>query len=69
MGLRELRKQKKFTQKELAVLSKVPIRNIQKYEEGCININNASGHTIYKLSKALKCRMEDLLDKDTLDDN
>ena len=65
--LQELRKSQGLTQKDLAYLSEVNQRLIQDYEQGHKNINGASGIRLYKLSKALHCSIEDLLELDQMD--
>lgn len=62
-NLKRIRKIHNITQKELAERSSVGLRSIQMYEQRSKNINNASGETLYRLSKVLSCRMEDLLEK------
>ena len=52
-----------ISQNELAKLSNVNKRSIQMYEEKYKDINKANVITIYMLSKALGCQMEDLLEK------
>ena len=59
--LKRLRKEKKLSQKELALLSGIPIRNIKAYEQNKVDISNAQVKTLYSLSKALNCKIEDLL--------
>lgn len=59
--LKETRVSKGLSQSELADRSGVSLRTIQGYEIGKRDINKASGETLYKLSKALGCLMEDLL--------
>ena len=59
--LQRIRKQAGLSQSQLAEQAGVSIRMIQKYETGERNINNASAITIYKLAKALKVTVEDLL--------
>lgn len=59
--LKETRVSKGLSQSELADRSGVSLRTIQGYEIGQRDINKASGETLYKLSKALGCSMEDLL--------
>jgi transcriptional regulator with XRE-family HTH domain len=60
--LADIRSKKGLSQNELAALSGVSARVIKAYEQGERDINNAKAETIYKLSHALSCRMEDLLD-------
>lgn len=52
----------RLTQKTLSERSGVNLRMIQHYEQGVKDINKAQSITLYKLAKALKCDMEDLLD-------
>lgn len=51
-----------MSQAELAEESGVPLRQIQLFEQGQRDINKTAAVTLYKLSKALRCRMEDLLE-------
>lgn len=51
------------TQAELAKMSDVSLRSIQMYEQRNKDINKASADTVYRLSKALGCTMEDLIEK------
>ena len=66
MGLKELRTKRNLSQNELGKISGVSWRTIQNYEQGIKDINKAKGETLYKLSKALKCKVEDLLVKDNI---
>lgn len=61
--LKELRNRTNLTQKELAEKASVSLRMVQKYEQGEKDLNKAQGITLYKLSKALGCRMEDLINR------
>ena len=51
------------TQAKLAQLSNVSLRSIQMYEQRNKDINKASADTVYRLSKALGCTMEDLIER------
>jgi len=59
--LKEYRTKKGYSQSELAILSNVPIRNIRAYEQGKLDISKASADSLYALSKALGCTIEDLI--------
>ena len=48
---------------ELSKLSGVSLRSIQVYEQRNKDINKASLETVYRLSKALGCTVEDLIEK------
>lgn len=52
-----------FSQSELASRSGVALRQIQLFEQRQRNINNAAAITLLRLSKALHCKMEDLVEK------
>jgi transcriptional regulator with XRE-family HTH domain len=60
--LREHRDNCGMSQAELAEESGVPLPQIQLFEQGQRDINKTAAVTLYKLSKALCCRMEDLLE-------
>lgn len=62
-NLKNLRNLAGFSQSELAVLSEVPVRSIQQYEQRQKNINKAQAETLLRLARALNCRMEDLIEK------
>lgn len=51
-----------FSQSELAAESGVALRQIQLFEQRQRNINNAAAITLLQLSKALHCRIEDLME-------
>lgn len=65
--LKDHRIKKGLSQSQLASASGVSVRMIQYYEQGVKDINKASGETLYKLSKALGCKMEDLIEKEKED--
>lgn len=60
--LRDRRSNCGLSQSELSVEADVPLRQIQLFEQGQRDINKTSAITLYKLSKALHCRMEDLIE-------
>ena len=59
--LKELRKEKKLTQQELAGRSGVKLRMIQAYEQNYQDISKAEVGSMIRLAKALSCSVEDLL--------
>ncbi len=61
-NLKIYRKRVGYSQKELAEVTGIPVRMIQHYEQRQKNINKAQAEYIIKLSKALGCNMEDLLE-------
>ena len=62
--LKERRTNCNLSQSELAAESGVSLRQIQLFEQKQRNINNAAAISIYRLSKALHCSMEDLIELD-----
>jgi transcriptional regulator with XRE-family HTH domain len=61
-NLKNIRKERGYSQKQLAELSGVNVRMIQFYEQGARDINIAQADTVYKLAQALECNMEELLE-------
>lgn len=51
-----------LSQSKLAKRAEVPIRQIQMFEQGQRDINKLQALNLFKISKALHCRMEDLLE-------
>lgn len=66
MGLREIRKSKNLTQRELAKRSGINFRSLQDYEQGHKSLASANGDTLLRLSTTLGCSMEDLLLDDSV---
>ncbi|MBQ4559935.1 MAG: helix-turn-helix transcriptional regulator [Tyzzerella sp.] len=62
-NLQRKRKQVGLSQSELAELSGVPVRTIQQYEQRQKNINKAQVEYLFKLSGALGCNVECLIEK------
>ena len=62
-NLKRIRVSYGCTQAELAKQSGVTLRSIQMYEQRNKDINKASAETLYRISKVLGCRIENLLEK------
>ena len=62
-NLKKIREAVGFSQSNLADKSGVSVRMIQHYEQGVKDISNAQLGTVYKLAKALKVNIEDLIEK------
>ena len=60
--LKDIRESKGLTRKELSELSGINFRSLQDYEQGHKNITSAKGETLYRLSVALGCSMEELVE-------
>ena len=63
-NLKLIRKEKKLSRRELALLSGVSRQTIQALEEGFTNAEEIKLSTLIKLSKALKVKPSELLDTD-----
>ena len=61
-SLKTIRKKRKLSQEELAILSGVNVRSIRAYEQGKNDIAKAQGDTLRMLAKALDCSIEELLE-------
>lgn len=64
--LRILRVKRGLSQSELAKLSDIPVRTLQKYENNYQSIDGAKLNTICQLSAALECKITDILESDEL---
>lgn len=64
MELREIRKSRKLTQRELAQKSGVNFRSLQDYEQGHKKLASASGAILWRLAAVLGCTVEELLLED-----
>lgn len=60
--LKTIRESKEISQSKLSEISGVNLRTLQYYEQGYKDINKAQGITLLKLSQALDCTIEDLLE-------
>ena len=67
MSLREWRRQRNLTQKELSQMSGVNFRSLQDYEQGHKKLTSASGDILLRLSTVLGCSAEDLLLSDGIE--
>ncbi len=61
-NLKMMRQFRGLSQRELSLLSSVDLRSIQMYEQRRNDINKAQAETLYRLSKAIGCRIEDILE-------
>lgn len=61
MSLKEQRKKSKLTVKELSIISDIPIKTINYYEQNQNAINNAKLKTLVALSISTKSKLLDLL--------
>lgn len=61
MNLKQLRENAGMKQSELAVLAGVNLRSLQDYEQGHKSLYSAKSETLFRLSIALECSIEDIL--------
>lgn len=61
-NLKRARQAAGLSQSKLAKKSEVALRSIQMFEQRRNDINKAQVETVYRLSKTLGCRIEDLLE-------
>lgn len=61
MSLQKMRKQRGYSQSQLAQASGVSVRTIQNYECGKRNIDRADALIVQKLSQALECNAGEIL--------
>ena len=61
-NLARIRLLHRLSQSELARVSGVGLKSIQAYEQRVNSLNKASGHTLQRLSSALDCSIESLLE-------
>lgn len=60
--LKEIRTQQGLSQSLLSKEANVFLKTLQAYEQGDRDIKKAQAETVYKLSKALNCKIEELID-------
>jgi len=65
MKIRELREKMHMSRKELSDKTGISFRSLQDYEQGHKDIKSAKAITIYKISVALGCTMEELIEIET----
>lgn len=60
--LKKIRVQQGLSQSLLSKKANVSLRALQAYEQDDRDIKKAQAETVYKLAKALNCKMEELID-------
>lgn len=66
-NLKRIRLSRNLSQSDLSEVAEVKLVNIQHYETGVRNINKAQVDNVYKLSLALNCSIEDLIEKEDIE--
>ena len=57
------RKKLGMSQRELAEAAEIPVRTIQQYEQRQKDINHARAVYMLRLSKVLRCQMQELMEQ------
>lgn len=65
-NLEKIRKEKKLTRRELALLSGVKEITIRYYESGILDLSKAKLCILISLAKALKVKVIDIVSKDLI---
>ena len=68
-NLKKARICKGYTQESLAELSGVNIKSIAAYEQAPVKLSNASISTVMKLCDCLGVELEDIINKETINDD
>lgn len=61
MGLKEIRKSKNMSQRELADICGINYRSLQDYEQGHKKLLSANGDVLFRLTTVLGCSLSELL--------
>lgn len=62
-NLKKIRQKSGLSQSQLAIVTDIPVRTIQQYEQRQKDINKARAEYLIKFAKALYCDPEDLIEK------
>ena len=68
-NLKKKRLMRGYTQEALAEISGVNIKSIAAYEQDDRKFTSASAATVFKLADALGCEMEEIINKEVIDEN
>lgn len=63
INLKKIRQKRGLSQSQLAIVTDIPVRTIQQYEQRQKDINKARAEYLIKFAKALYCDPEDLIEK------
>ncbi|PWJ49365.1 helix-turn-helix transcriptional regulator [Faecalicatena contorta] len=64
--LQELRKRTGYSQSELSKITGISTKHIQGIEGGRKDLNKLAGDAVYRLTLALRCDIEDIIDTEPL---
>lgn len=61
-NLKRIRKEKGFTQNQLAAVLGVNQTTLSRYESGALDINKAEVVVVYNMARTLGCAIEDIME-------
>lgn len=64
--LRRQRVKKGLSQSELSVISGVPLKTLQRYEQSALLVDNMKLNTIIALCVSLDCKIEEIIESESL---
>lgn len=62
--LKQIRKIKGLTQKQLAEQCNISVKSIQAYEQGTRKLEKANKNTILKICEVLNCKIGDIIESE-----
>lgn len=62
--IKQIRKMRRLTQKELAERCNISIKSVQAYEQGTRKLEKANKNTIFKICEVLNCKENDILESE-----
>jgi DNA-binding transcriptional regulator YiaG len=57
-----LRKKNNLSNKDLSLITNIPVRTLESYQRREKNINKINGDILYKLSLIFQCKIEEILE-------
>lgn len=64
--LKQIRKMRGLTQKELAEQCNISIKSVQAYEQGTRKLEKANKNTILKICEVLNCKVSDIIESEEI---
>lgn len=62
--LKQIRIEKRISQEDLSKIANIKLTTLQKYETRRLTIDNANIDTMINLSKALECKIYDIIENE-----
>lgn len=66
MSLASIRKEKGYSQSQLAASAGISVKSLQAYEQGYRDINKATGELLFLLAKSLDTTIENILETERI---